>query len=192
MTLAKSLSALALAAALGGCSSFTHFHSPRTLPERGGSATINALIPVDFSVRVGVARGWDAGLRFTRPGAGFTEVHADVQRDVDPGGEGRTAAFGFGVGLSTAMHEWVLNADGGTAWVLQPYASFGDERAYAAVRPNLVVSRSDGRVGWLPILTAGTVRGDRVKLVPELNLVGLTLPTLGLGVQYRDGELWKP
>lgn len=192
MTLPRSLLALALASALSACSGFTHLHSPKTLPPRGGSATMNALVPVDFSVRVGVADGWDAGVRFTGPGLGFSEIHADVQRDLRPGRDGRTVSLGMGVGLSRALHEWVLERDGGTAWSFQPYAAFGDERAYAALRPVIVVSREDGARGWLPILTAGTVRGDRVKLVPEVNLVGLTLPTAGLGVQYRVGELWRP
>lgn len=190
MTLPRSLAALVLAAALSGCAGFTHLHSPKTLPERGGSATVNVMVPIDFSVRFGIADGWDAGLRFTRPGEGYTEIHADVQRDLYPGRDGRTLSLGLGAGVSTALNEWVLNSAGGTALVLQPYAAAGDERAYAALRPTLVFSPREDRLGWTPIVSVGTVRGgSRVKVVPELNLIG-SLPTLALGVQYRDDRLW--
>lgn len=188
MTAARLLASVSLCAALTGCSGFTHFHSPRALPARGGTATVNVLVPVDFSLRVGLGHGWDAGLRFTRPGIGFTEVHADVQRDLRPGGDGRTTALGAGVGLSTAFNEWVLHERGGTSVVLQPYVAHGDDRAYAALRPTLVVSPDDGRTGWLSLATLGTARGDRTRLVPEVSLVG-RIPTVGLGLQYRDERL---
>ena len=145
-------------AALAGCSGFTHLHSPRPLAARGASATVGVVVPEDFSLRFGLGNGWDAGFRFTAPGMGFRELHADVQRDPDPGG---------------------------TAVVFQPYVAHGDDRAYAALRPTLVFSPDDGRTGWLSLVSAGTARGDRVRLVPELNLVGLR-PTLALGLLLRE------
>lgn len=189
----RPLRRLLLAAALlplAACSGVAHLHPPRALPSGETSAAVNALVPIDFALRVGLGDGWDAGLRFSLPARGFTEVelHADVQRDLDPGGDGGTVALGLGAGVSTTFGEFVFREPEGTALVLQPYAAYGNRRDYVAARP--AFGRVLGAEGWRfePIWTVGTLRGgDGWWLAPELSLLGRT-PAAALGVGYATAE----
>jgi hypothetical protein len=181
--------AVLLAAGLNACSGYTHLHGPKPVGHRGATATVNALMPVDFSIRAGFGSGWDGGLRFSLKRWGFSDVHLDVQRDLYPGRDGNTVSVGMGAGLSSSFSELIFDETGGQTLSLQPYVGFGDDREYGAVRAIYVRSLATGETRVLPSVTAGMVRGGDTGLIPEVSLVSRT-PVLAFGIQRRWTDVW--
>ncbi|MDX1674382.1 MAG: hypothetical protein R3314_06200 [Longimicrobiales bacterium] len=205
MRLIRSLPLLLIAPFVAGCVSFSIFQGPETLEQgelTGGVAASFYSLPGDtagdgqtggpwpeLGVRYGLGANLDLGVKF----AGippFGTTYADLRWQITDAPVPVTA----GLGGSYVSWDPGNETDTFSFSALYPSLAVGTDRLWVAGRGIIV---SAGTTGDLFVaerlwgIVAGTSIGDRVRLLPELQVYfgeNDPLVGLGLGLQFRIRE----
>lgn len=197
------LAMLALASFVGsGCVSLSIFQPPETLEEGelvGGVGAAGFSVPGDTAedatvsfwpeagFRLGLGGGFDVGAKFAGVPP-FGTIYGDVRWQLVPGPLAVTAGLG-------GSYAGVTEVDGEefTFSAVYPSLAVGSDRLWVAGRGIIVSTGSADELFVSDALwgvVAGTALGDRVRLLPEIEMYfGEDEVLLGLGLGLQVGIL---
>lgn len=183
-----------------GCVSFSTFNSPQTTPKGSGSLGAGAAVfgvgegetgifPEAFG-RIGIAEQWDVGIKVA-PHVFFSDLkYQFVDRRLDVAADLGVSYGGF-LGASTIA--------------AYPGVFVGTDHFYVGGRQTILAGQfapEDGGLfdeaspfsgNFTTVVAGGSIGGDRVRLLPEVNLhlpieEGDPIVMPGFGLKYRFGE----